>query len=274
MSYSKVLKKHSRTFYYSSLLFPKRVRNDVSLLYSFVRYVDNLVDRENSNLAEIENFQNLFENAWSGKRVKNKLVNDFVSLAKSKNFSKNWIDDFFRAQKQDFKKRNYKTFQELQSYTYGVAGTIGLFLCKILDLPNAAFDGAVKLGQSMQIINCCRDVFEDYRLGRVYMPSEDIRRFNINLEKFLDKDSKEGLEGLIGFEIKRAFKIEKEARRSFSYFKNKRSLLAVMVASDLYHLIGEKILNDLEIIYSEKKRLITFFDFFKIVLRDFFIVYF
>jgi len=274
MSYSKVLKKHSRTFYYSSLLFPKRVRNDVSLLYSFVRYVDNLVDRENSNLAEIENFQNLFENAWSGKRVKNKLVNDFVSLAKSKNFSKNWIDDFFRAQKQDFKKRNYKTFQELQSYTYGVAGTIGLFLCKILDLPNAAFDGAVKLGQSMQIINCCRDVFEDYRLGRVYIPAEDVRRFNIKLEKFLDKNSKEGLVDLIGFEIKRAFKIEKEARRSFSYFKNKRSLLAVMVASDLYHLIGEKILNDLEIIYSEKKRLITFFDFFKIVLRDFFIVYF
>jgi len=274
MNYSKALKKHSRTFYYSSLLFPKSVRDDVSLLYSFVRYVDDLVDKKNSNLIEIENFQDLLESAWFGKSVGNKLVEDFVSLAKRKNFSKEWIDDFFKAQKQDFNKKIYKTFQELQIYTYGVAGTIGLFLCRILDLPEAAFDGAVKLGQSMQIINCCRDVFEDYRLGRVYIPAEDIRRFNIKLEKFLDKNSKEGLVDLIGFEIKRAFNIEKEARKSFSYFKNKRSLLAVMVASDLYHLIGEKILNDLEIIYSEKKRIVTFFDLAKILVRDLFVVYF
>jgi len=272
MNYAKIVKNYSKTFYYSSLFFPKEIREEVFLLYSFVRRIDNLVDRKNSNLEEFNEFEKEFDEAWNGKDLKNNLLRDFIFLAKKRNFPKAWIKDFFQAQKLDLKKKTYKNFKELQKYTYGVAGTVGLFMAKILNLPKNTYANAIKLGQAMQIINCCRDILEDYSLGRVYLPEEDFKKFGLNYSNFLRKEKYQRLASLLRLEIKRAFEIENQARKSFVFFKNKRSLFAVKTAADLYHKIGEKILKNPKIVLSQKK-FVTKIDLIKVLFGNFILIY-
>lgn len=112
--YSLITKKYSNTFYYSSLIFPKEVRDKVFVLYSFVRTIDNLMDSKKPDIAKFNDLRRDFEKAWKGETVNNKLVVDFVSVAKSNNFSKKWIDDFFDAQILSAKKKTYKDFDDLK----------------------------------------------------------------------------------------------------------------------------------------------------------------
>jgi phytoene synthase len=273
MNYAKIVKNYSKTFYYSSLFFPKEIKEEVFLLYSFVRKIDNLVDRKNPRLKEFIEFEKEFNEVWHGKKSKNKLIKDFISLAKKRNFPKAWIKDFFQAQKLDLKKKTYKNFKEFQKYTYGVAGTVGLFMAKILNLSKNTYENAIKLGQAMQIINCCRDIIEDYNLGRVYLPKEDLKKFDLSYSNFLKKENYARLAALLKFEIERAFEIESQARKSFIFFKNKRILFVVKTAADLYHKIGEKIFKNPKIVLLRKRKFINNFDLIKTLFRNFFLIY-
>jgi phytoene synthase len=188
--YSLITKKYSNTFYYSTLIFPKEVRDKVFVLYSFVRTIDNLMDCKKPDIAKFNDLRSSFEKAWKGEPVNNKLVVDFVSVAKSNNFSKKWIDDFFDAQILSANKKTYNDFDDLKKNIYGVAGVIGLFMSKIIGLPKKVYKNAVLLGESMQIINCMRDIVEDYKIGRIYIPVEDLEKFGLSVDNFLNKKNR------------------------------------------------------------------------------------
>lgn len=269
--YAIITKKNSKTFYYSSLLFPKGIREKIFLVYSFVRTVDNLVDRKKPKKKELNAFFKQFDLAWHGKKIKNILINDFVNLAKTE-FNKKWIDDFFLTQKQDALKKKYRNFKELEKFAYGVAGTIGLMIASLLKLPKKTFNDAVKLGNALQLINCCRDVVEDYQMGKVYLPISELKKHGLNLKNFLKKNNQKKLFSTIFSTLKKAFKLIDESKKSFVYFE-KRPLLAVKTATDLYKSIGKKIEKNPELIFEKDKLKPSKLEIIFTVFKNFILVY-
>lgn len=172
-----LFKRSSITYYYSSLFFPKRVFEQVATLYAFVRTADNYVDHQPINPAAFFTFREktwqAFSQPFAPNNEEEKIICDFVTLAKQVGLKKSWIIAFFAAMEQDIPKngktKRYTSLIELQKYIHGSAEVIGLMMCQILHLPTEARLFAKKQGAAMQIINFIRDIEEDCNAGRTYL---------------------------------------------------------------------------------------------------------
>ncbi|MGC8583938.1 MAG: phytoene/squalene synthase family protein [Thermoproteus sp.] len=216
-----------RNFFYSSVLFPRPVRDEVAVLYSFVRYVDDLVDRPEPLVEDFYRAWRLTERSLDG-AVNPPVIGDFAELARRRGFDRRWIEAFLESMEMDLYKKRYATFGELLRYIYGSAEVIGLFMAKILGLPPASYPYARLLGRAYQLINMIRDVGEDLALGRVYIPEEDMERFGARgvgpTEEFAQ---------VVRYELARYLHIQKAAEEGYRYIP-RRLLPAIKTASDLY----------------------------------------
>ncbi len=161
----------SRTYFNSSRFFPEDVRTDVYTLYGFVRTADNFVDTVPQQRAEFENFVGRYEKSIrSGDASGDAIIDSFVELARRKQFERSWIDAFLHSMELDLEKSRHVTLEESLEYIYGSAEVIGLFMVRILGLDERAGHAARMLGRAMQYINFIRDIDEDNRFGRIYLP--------------------------------------------------------------------------------------------------------
>ena len=165
-----VFRKGSRTYFTSSLFFPAGVRADVAVLYGFVRTADDFVDATPQDPAGFRQFRTRYASALAGTPAGDAIIDDFVQLMSRRRFDPAWVEAFLDAMEADLSKRTYDSLEETLGYIYGSAEVIGLFMARILDLPESAWTAARLLGRAMQYINFIRDVDEDRRLGRRYLP--------------------------------------------------------------------------------------------------------
>lgn len=165
-----IFRQGSKTYYNSSRLFPKAVRRDVFTLYAFVRVADNLVDDQPVRPEEFHAFRQRWRDAEAGKPAGDLVIDPFVDLAHRRGFDPQWTEDFFSAMESDLTARPCDTLDDVLRYTWGSAEVIGLFMVKILGLPDQSRETACLMGRSMQFINFLRDVAEDHALGRRYLP--------------------------------------------------------------------------------------------------------
>jgi phytoene synthase len=108
----------------------------------------------------------------------------------------------------------YPSFERLKEYCYRVAGTVGLTCTHIFGFRDAkASELAEKLGLAFQLTNIIRDVHEDYGLGRVYLPDEDLLRYGVAKEDFGRGEATLGMRELLRFEADRAWKLYEEGSR-------------------------------------------------------------
>jgi phytoene synthase len=106
----------------------------------------------------------------------------------------------------------FRTWNDLHWYSYCVAGTVGLMIAPVLGCTSApALTSAVDLGVAMQLTNILRDVAEDARMGRVYLPDQDLNRFGVSRQSILDVRPDGDFAGLIAFEIERARRLYEQA---------------------------------------------------------------
>jgi phytoene synthase len=105
--------------------------------------------------------------------------------------------------RQDIVVRRYETYEELRRYCYLVASTVGLLVCPLLGYQTGALKYGVELGRAMQLTNILRDVGEDSRLGRIYLPAEDLRRFGYTEEQLMAGVINDAFIALMRFEISR-----------------------------------------------------------------------
>lgn len=105
----------------------------------------------------------------------------------------------------DLEHRTRETFDELLAYCYKVASVVGLVSIEIFGYKNPACrDYAVNLGYALQLTNILRDVGEDARQGRIYLPLEDLQRFDVSVEQILGLKFDGKVEALLSFESERA----------------------------------------------------------------------
>ncbi|WP_314733411.1 squalene/phytoene synthase family protein [Anaerobacillus sp. CMMVII] len=153
-------------------------------IYTFCRQIDDIVDELHS-LEELEQFKLKFDRFLQGEfHDNNKLW-----LALHDVFEKFPIDPepfylMIEGQRLDFEKTRYSSLSEVEYYSYRVASSVGLMLLPILaPVPTARMkEGAKKLGIAMQITNILRDVGEDLKRDRVYLPEEYLRKHKLTLE--------------------------------------------------------------------------------------------
>lgn len=251
-TFTSIFKKGSKTYFYSSLFFPKDIQKDVFILYSFVRVADNFVDAVPQQKKDFYAFVTSYKQALQGKDIDNEVITAFVALAKRKKFDQKWITAFLSAMESDLHKNRYDSLAETEAYMYGSAEVIGLMMAAIMQLPKASYPAAQKLGKAMQYINFIRDIQEDNELGRIYLPYKEVKKAGLRGLRYEDaQQNADAFRGFIREQIERYIHWQKEAEEGFSFIP-KRYRVAIKTASDMYHYTALKIQADPFIVYKQK----------------------
>lgn len=249
MNSNTIFKKGSKTFYTASRFFPEEVRNRVITLYAFVRVADDFVDAIPQNKKGFFEFKKITKDAFSGKKIHNKVIKNFVMLCNECKIKKEWVDAFLFAMEQDLHKKKYSTYRELETYMYGSAEVIGLMMSRILQLPPQAEHAARLQGRAMQLINFIRDIQEDIDLGRQYIPQNDLHRFGIaTLSATVDEKR---FEKLVSFEIKRFTLLQEKARSGYAYIPRSKRI-PIATAAAMYAWTANEIQKDPMQVFSKK----------------------
>ncbi len=247
------LKKRAKTFYFASLFFSKAKQFDIKKLYLFCRFIDDLGDSSlKNNKASIIKLNKIKKELKDFKSA-DPVVSGFIYLMKKYNISHSIPNDLINGVLSDFKKVDIKNYNQLYHYSYKVAGTVGLMMCKIMDVQKeSSLLHGVQLGIAMQLTNIARDIKEDLLKDRIYFPKEIRKnvkknfihltenkklqvRFSEDLESFLstaDQIYSLAWRGIIGLPIK--YKIP------------------IAIASYLYQSIGIKIRENKYDIWSKR----------------------
>ena len=241
-----VQKSHSKTYYFSTRLFPPEVRPHVHALYAFMRYADEIVDNPGATtldeqLAALEAFEEETLAAVSGEEVPNPVLRAYAATARERAIEPQHITSFMKSMKMDTHVFRYPTYESLKLYTYGSAAVVGLMMCRIVGVADERATGhAEALGVAMQLSNFLRDIREDWHRGRVYLPLEDLARFGYPEEDLGAGLVDERFVELMRFEVDRARRLYEFAGDGFGYIPRGRRY-PVRVALELYAAILESI---------------------------------
>lgn len=236
---------HSRTFFLASALLPPEKRRAARALYAFCRVTDDLVDRaagsQAETLAELE--------AWRERALDpHPPADQPVALAWADararygipvGYAEQLIDGVAR----DLSVKRYQTFDELAAYSYGVASTVGLMAMHIIGYGGEhALPYAVKLGVALQVTNILRDIAEDYRAGRIYLPTEELDHFDLTEVDLQRGRVDERWRAFMRFQIERNRRLYAEALPGIAALKSE-GRFAIAAAAELYRAI----LTDIEV---------------------------
>lgn len=242
----------STSYYYSSLVFPEEVREDVFKFYAYVRTADDFVDEEPQEPGKLEQFrENTFEN-WEEGSSGDKIVDSFLEVAREHDFEREWVEAFIDSMAMDLEKDEYETMEETLEYIYGSAEVIGLMMANILDLPEESHENAAMLGRAMQYCNFLRDIEEDYELGRRYMPKEEMEKYNLETLEPGKVDEKK-FKVFLEEQISQYFEWQKKAEEGFEYIPY-RERVPVILSSRLYKWTARQIYENPGVVYQKQVR--------------------
>ena len=229
------IKSEGKSFYWASFFLPKKNRIAASRLYSICRYLDDVAD--NSKLDTSSQIKNIFNQI---KENKSSEINIFF---KKNNINLGILKDLIDGLISDQQDVRVTDEKELIDYSYKVAGTVGLMMLPIINTKDAeARKHAIDLGIAMQLTNIARDVYEDAKMNRLYLPKEWLGQVSVSdlIDNKLDDQKKR----LIELSIKNLIELsDKFYANGFSGMKfiPLRTRLAIFFAAKIYKGIGEKI---------------------------------
>ena len=239
----------SRTYYWSSLFFPRSVRSEVATLYAFVRVADDFVDQTPQDVDGFEAFYADYTRALKAP-VGIPIIDDFVSLLRKRSFEESWVEAFFSAMRSDLGEVDFVDVDSLLEYVYGSAEVVGLMMARIMQLPAEADEAACLLGRSMQMINFVRDVQEDNLLGRTYLPAS-WRGSLTDLTESSARESPDAFVNCVSVALDTYVDWYEQARAGFSFIPF-RCLVPIRTAADMYLWTAQRIRKDPFVVFNKK----------------------
>ena len=195
------------SFYYSFLFLPAARRRAITALYAFCREVDDVVDEtSDAGVARMKLawWRTEIAAAFSGE-PQHPVGRALARVVKEYRLPETGFHEIIDGMEMDLKHTRYPTFAELEVYCYRVAGVVGLMAAEIFGREeDRTLDYARTLGIAFQLTNIIRDVGEDARRGRIYLPQEDLARFNVPEADILSLRESPGFRSLMSFQIERA----------------------------------------------------------------------
>jgi squalene synthase HpnC len=218
-------------FYYAFFLLPKPQHDALAALYAFMRLIDDVSDKGQDLAAKqrgLARWRAALDQAITGQEQvfdgnaamaspatalggAKEILPALVDATQRYKVPSRYLHDLISGAEMDLTVRSYPTFDRLREYCYRVAGTVGLACTHVFGFTDArALDLAEKLGLAFQLTNIVRDVHEDYKLGRVYLPEEDLARYNVSPKDFARSEVTLGIHELLRFEAARAWQFYEE----------------------------------------------------------------
>ena len=249
---------YAKSFYFSSFLLPKEKRYAAYAVYSFCRYADNIVDMANkSTHDEVERkINSLLENlddVYSDRDFTNGNFSAFRDTVGKFNIPKFYFTELIEGVSMDIKTKRYETFAELETYCYKVASVVGLIMSEIFGYSNSsALTHAIDLGKAMQLTNILRDIYDDYKMDRVYIPQDELAEYGYPENDIGRKVMNDNFISLIKHQISRAREFYSLAERGIPYLTNDGSRTTVVLMQKIYSGILNKIEENNYDIYSQR----------------------
>lgn len=224
---------HSKTFYLGTLLMPEAKRRAIWAIYVWCRRTDELVDGPagaQTTHETLDEWERHTESIFAGHPIEDVDV-ALVDALKRFPIEIQPFRDMIAGQRMDLYRSRYQTFEELELYCYRVAGTVGLMTTPVMgidDTPRTApwevyrneqhdpTEEAVALGIANQLTNILRDVGEDARRGRIYIPLDELALFNYTEADLFAGVVDERWRELMRFQIQRARKFFAKAESGIS----------------------------------------------------------
>lgn len=251
---------HAKSFYFSAQFLPIEKRKAIYAVYALCRHVDDAVDRRDVHDAEgaraaIEVWQRDLDKVYRGKKVNAPVLVAWSDMLTRYPIKQELPLELMRGVLMDTHISRYETWDELRVYCYRVASTVGLMVTEILGYTRPeTLQYAVALGEAMQLTNILRDIGEDHRVGRVYLPQEDLRRFGYVESEFAHNEINESFVALMRFEIERARTLYRVAERGIPLL-NREARFTVLLAARIYARILDRIEANLFDVFNRRAHL-------------------
>ncbi|MFI5957030.1 phytoene/squalene synthase family protein [Cryptosporangium sp. NPDC051539] len=221
----RLLAEHGKTYHLATLLLPPAKRPYVQALYGFARYADEIVDDLSSTLTDDEKAAELDEFAVSVLGDLKRGESDHPITRALVDTVVRWdvdvalIEAFLVSMRMDLTVTEYATYDDLMTYVYGSAAVIGLEMVPILEHPGVPRSivepYAHDLGVAFQLANFVRDVGEDLRRGRIYLPMEDLALFGVDRDRLARGVVDGPIRRLLAYEVARCREIYRAAWPGF-----------------------------------------------------------
>lgn len=258
-----ISKKSKSSFYYAFNLLPEDKRDAMNTVYAFCRKTDDIVD-ENSDSTDLK-YEKLrkwrieFEKSFLG-HSEFTLLNKLGTTISKFNIPLDPFFELIKGMEMDLQKDRYKSFEDLQLYCYRVASTVGLMCIEIFGYKHPSTKQfAVDLGIALQMTNILRDIGKDAKNGRIYLPQEDLIKFNYSEQEILSLIYNDNFKDLMVYESGRAKQYFNSATANLD-LDDKKTMFAARAMQHIYYKMLENIIaadydvfnNDIKVSKFEK----------------------
>jgi phytoene synthase len=209
--------KSGSSFYYAFLFLPPERRSAITALYAFCREVDDVVDESTDpSLAArtLAWWREEIDRLYAGQPthpVTRALAPHVVPFS----ITRERLLEIIEGMEMDLHQTRYLDFKGLARYCHHVAGVVGILSSNIFGATDPASEAyAEKMGLAVQLINIIRDVGEDARMGRIYLPVDELQRFNVPASDLLNGRSSPAFIELMKFQAERAKAVYADALAS------------------------------------------------------------
>lgn len=195
------------SFYYSFLFLPRAKRQAITALYAFCREVDDVAD-ECTDIAlartKLAWWRTEIANLYAG-NPQHPVTRALADAVRDYNLAEEHLQEIVDGMEMDLDQNRYRDFKELHLYCYRVASVVGLLSASIFGYRDRkTLKYAHDLGLAFQLTNIVRDVGEDARRGRIYLPLDELERFGVAQEDILHGRESDHVRKLLEFQIDRA----------------------------------------------------------------------
>lgn len=260
--------KSGSSFYYSFMFLPKDRREAITALYAFCREVDDIADEcTDFNIAQtkLNWWRTEIESLYEGK-PQHPVSKALVNPIKTYQLDAEHFIEVIDGMEMDLKFNRYEDFKQLQLYCYRVASVVGLLTAQILGFSNRkTLKYAHDLGMAFQLTNIIRDVGEDARRNRIYIPLDELAQFNVTEDDILHSRESDAVKNLLDYQIERAETYYDRALRELPPEDRKNQRVGLMMAAIYRTLLREikvdgaqKVLNSRTSLGALRKLLLAF----------------
>jgi phytoene synthase len=174
--------KHSKSFSLASRLLPAANGEEAAIVYAWCRRADDFIDL-NAGLEQAQALAQLraeLSSLYAGGVPADPVLAAFREVLVARTIPMQYPAELLAGMEMDVLGQRYATLEELLTYCYRVASTVGLMMCHVMGVSHTvALRHAAHLGLGMQLTNICRDVSEDWGRGRLYLPADVLARHGI-----------------------------------------------------------------------------------------------
>jgi phytoene synthase len=251
----RITRETARNFAWGIRVLPAQKRRAIAALYAFARQVDDLADRERPAKAELKVWR-VAADALPESRDGGAVLVALADAMERYPIPKQALVDLVDGALMDCERSRYASWDELREYCRLVAGAVGI-ACAAVYGPSSwgeAQTRAETLGIALQQINIMRDVPEDWSLGRVYLPQEELERFGVSEEDIRSGRGGEAWQRLMGHQAARADALMREGLELLPLL-DRRSALCVRTFAGIYRGLLEQMRARDYDVFSERPHL-------------------